>query len=388
MSSFDHILLYCSMYILAVACDIQYRLNIHSRSQIVKSDAISILPIVLTIFFIVTEGLRYGRGVDQIGNYGPFYLHCFSPNWSQDMESLFVWLNQIVYKLDITREIFPFGLIFVVFAAIFWTCLWILYKDYRNITKGFLLFAIFSTNYLTEWTIRQGVSFSFIFLCLHFLEKKKWIWFLICSLIVFGIHHGNAIVVLLIVSCYFIFNKKAFSWKITVPIFIILEYTMEVSTFLHVIQNVFSIVDLSELGGNFQGYIDNNVFEREAELAKEWERGNVTQFITVAFYSALIVLGSFVSKIKPDKIYIYNVFVIGIIIFEPFRLAGTISRLFLGPSTLWFIPLSLVLFRYKDLVCIKPCIYKMSKFIIYIYIILFWGRYVFLNPEANYVWNL
>lgn len=388
MSNIDHIFLYCVMYALAIACDKQYRLNNLSRLRIVRSDAMSIVPVLLTIVFIVTEGLRYGRGVDQIGNYGPFYLHCFSPNWSQDMESLFVWLNQIVYKLDITREIFPFGLIFVVFAAIFWTCLWILYKDYRNITKGFLLFAIFSTNYLTEWTIRQGVSFSFIFLCLHFLEKKKWIWFLICSLIVFGIHHGNAIVVLLIVSCYFIFNKKAFSWKITVPIFIILEYTMEVSTFLHVIQNVFSIVDLSELGGNFQGYIDNNVFEREAELAKEWERGNVTQFITVAFYSALIVLGSFVSKIKPDKIYIYNVFVIGIIIFEPFRLAGTISRLFLGPSTLWFIPLSLVLFRYKDLVCIKPCIYKMSKFIIYIYIILFWGRYVFLNPEANYVWNL
>lgn len=376
------------MYALAIACDKQYRLNNLSRLRIVRSDAMSIVPVLLTIVFIVTEGLRYGRGGDQIGNYGPFYLHCFSPNWSQDMESLFVWINQIVYKLDITRDVFPFGLIFVVFAAIFWTCLCILYKDYRNMTKGFLLFAIFSTNYLTEWTIRQGVSFSFIFLSLHFLEKKKWIWVLICSLIVFGIHHGNVIAVLLIVCCYFLFNKKAFSWKITVPIFIILEYSMQVSTFLNIVQNIFSIVDLSGLGGNFQGYIENDVFEREAELAKEWERGNVTQFITVAFYSALIILGSLVSKIKPDKIYIYNVFVIGIMIFEPFRLAGTISRLFLGPSTLWFIPLSLVLFRYRDLVCIKPYIYKISKFIVYIYLILFWGRYVFLNPEANYVWNL
>lgn len=389
MSNLDHILLYCTMFFLAIVYDKQYRLNIKSYSHTIHPDINPPIAILLASIFIIAEGLRYGRGVDQVGNYGPFYLHCLSPKlYSQDMESLFVWLNQIVYHVDFTIGIIPFGLIFVVYAIIFWICLWILYKDYRHITKGFLLFAIFSTNYLTEWTIRQGVSFSFIFLCLHFLEKKKWIWTIICSIIVFGIHHGNVVSVLLIVCCYFLLNKKAFSWKITVPIFIILEYSMQVSTFLNIVQNIFSVVDLSGLGGNFQGYIEKGAFAQEAEFAKEWERGNLTQFMTVAFYSALIILGSLVCKIKPDKIFIYNVFVIGIMIFEPFKLAGTVSRLFLGPSTLWFIPLSLVLFRYKDLVHIKPHICMISKFIIYIYLILFYGRYVFLNPEANYIWNL
>lgn len=388
MSNLDHIILYCLLYSLAIWYDRLYHLSLTCKNLYIKqSYPYPIIAILLSIIFLITEGLRYGRGVDQIGNYGPFYLHCMSPNlWVQDMEQMFIWLNQIVLSFDFTINTFPFGLIFIVYAAIFWICLWYLYKDYKSRTKYFLLFAILATNYITEWTIRQGVSFSFILLALHYLLNNNKKWFFFYSLIAFGIHHGNILIIFVLLGCFILLNKKPFSWKITVPLFILLECTMQISIFIDVIQKFLNLFDLSILGGNFQNYINNNAFENEAEISMEWKRGWITQFITVFFYSSLLILGNYACKIYKDNTFIYNAFVIGIIIFEPFRLAGTVSRLFICLSILWFIPLSLS-FNCKNIFK-DYLVTKIAKCIVIIYLILYWGRYVFMNPQANYIWNL
>lgn len=388
MSGLDHIFLYCLMFALAIVYDKQYRLTLYKSSTSIRPNILPLISDSLAIVFIITEGLRYGRGVDQIGNYGPLYLHCMSPNLiNHDMEQLFILLNQTIYKIDITRDFLPFGIIFIIYAAIFWFCLWHLYRNYSKISKCFLLFAIFATNYITEWTIRQGVSYSFILLGLHFLHRKRWKSVIICVILSFGIHHGNIISILLIGCCYTFLYKKPLSWKISVPVFVVLELFIQSTSVVNIVQNVLSHVDLTGFSGGYSSYVDNNVFERETSLAADWERGALTQILTILFYSALLVFGNLTCKINSKVIFIYNVFVIGILLYEPFRLSGTFSRLFLSASTLWFIPISIGLYHYKDMLS-KFKISRVCFLLIIFYLLLYNGRYVFLNPDAKYVWNL
>ena len=387
ISGVDHILLYCFMLLLAYIYDRQCRAisNIHYSCS--KSSSVVSLFLLGTIF-VITEGLRYGRGVDQLGNYGPFYQHCMNAKaWAQDLETLFVWINQAVYNIDPFRDVLPFGIIFVVYALIFFICLYTYYKDKKNETKLFLVMAILATNYITEWTIRQGVSFSFILLGLHYLEQKRWKWMLGAMIIAFSIHHGNILAIVLPVLFYYFLNDKVIPWKITVPLFVVLEYTMEVSVFQNFIQAISGYLDLSSLGGNFGKYMQNGALEHEAEVSEDWARGAMTQLLTVLFYSSLLLVGAEVCKKKNKVTYIYNAFVVGIMIFEPFRRAGSITRMFVALSCLWFIPLAYALFNYKQLNL--SCKFVKWAFVgVAVYIISYYGRYIFMNTEANYVWNL
>lgn len=386
MSGVDHILLYCTILLLAYVYDRQCRaINNIQISNGRNASAVTLF--FLGTIFVITEGLRYGRGVDQIGNYGPFYLHCMNAKaWFQEFETLFVWVNQVVYNIDPFRDALPFGVIFIVYALIFFICLYTYYKDKKKETKLFLVIAILATNYITEWTIRQGVSFSFILLGLHYLEQKRLKWMLGAMIIAFGIHHGNILAIVLPIVFYYFLNDKVIPWKITVPLFIVLEYTMQVSVFQNFIQAISGYLDLSSLGGNFGGYMQDNALEHEAEAAEEWTRGTMTQLLTVLFYSSLLLVGAEVCKKKNKVTYIYNAFVVGIMIFEPFRLAGSITRMFNVLSCLWFIPIAYAIYNYK-LINRNNKYVKWAFLVIVCYLLSFYGRYIFFNAEANYTWN-
>ena len=387
MSGVDHILLYCTMLLLAYIYDRQCRVinNIQFSSS---KDTSAVTLFLLGTIFVITEGLRYGRGVDQCGNYGPFYLHCMNAKaWFQEFETLFVWINQSVYKIDPFRDVLPFGIIFVVYALIFFICLYTYYKDKKKETKLFLVIAILATNYITEWTIRQGVSFSFILLGLHYLEQKRWKWMIGAMVIAFSIHHGNILAIVLPVLFYYFLNDKVIPWKITVPLFVVLEYTMHVSFFQNFIHTISGYLDLSSLGGNFGKYMQNGALEHEAEVSEDWARGAMTQLLTVLFYSSLLLVGAEVCKIKNKVAYLYNSFVVAIMIFEPFRLAGSITRMFNVLSCLWFIPIAYAIYNYK-LINRNNKYVKWAFLIIFCYLLGFYGRYIFFNVEANYTWNL
>lgn len=387
MSGVDHILLYCTILLLAYVYDRQCRaINNIQISNGRNASAVTLF--FLGTIFVITEGLRYGRGVDQIGNYGPFYLHCMNAKaWFQEFETLFVWVNQVVYNIDPFRDALPFGVIFIVYALIFFICLYTYYKDKKKETKLFLVIAILATNSITEWTIRQGVSFSFILLGLHYLEQKRWKWMIGAMVIAFSIHHGNILAIVLPVVFYYFLNDKVIPWKITVPLFIVMEYTMQVSVFQNFIQSITSYLDLSSLGGNFDRYMQDNALEQEADVAKDWTRGTMTQLLTVLFYSSVLLVGAEVCKLKNKVAYLYNAFVVGIMFFEPFRLAGSITRMFNVLSCLWFIPIAYAIYNYK-MINRNNKFVKWAFLVIVCYLLGFYGRYIFFNADANYTWNL
>ena len=85
-------------------------------------------------------------------------------------------------------------------------------------------------------------------------------------------------------------------------------------------------------------------------------------------------------------VYLYNSFVVGILVVEPFHLIGSLTRVFLLASVLWFIPLSLAYYHWRYIKSVK--LVRVSSYLILIYLISYFGRYVFLNPSATYVWNI
>ncbi|MGO5249091.1 EpsG family protein [Segatella copri] len=387
LSSVDHILLYCTIILLAYIYDRQCRVidNIHYSYN---NDTSVVTLFLLGTIFVITEGLRYGRGGDQVGNYGPFYLHCLNAKaWGQQFETLFVWLNQAIYKIDPFRDALPYGIIFVVYALIFFICLYTYYKDKKKETKLFLVLAILATNYITEWTIRQGVSFSFILLGLHYLEQKRWKWMIGAMVIAFSIHHGNILAIVLPVVFYYFLNDKVIPWKITVPLFVVMEYTMQISVFQDFIHIISGYLNLSSSDVTLVGYMQDDALAREAEESKAWNRGIVTQLMTVFFYSSVLIVGAEACKVKNKVTYIYNAFVVGIMILEPFRLAGSITRMFLVLSCLWFIPVAYAIYNYKQINNNNKMV-KWVFLLIICYLFSYYGRYVFLNAEANYIWNL
>lgn len=387
LSSVDHILLYCTIILLAYIYDRQCRVidNIHYSYN---NDTSVVTLFLLGTIFVITEGLRYGRGGDQVGNYGPFYLHCLNAKaWGQQFETLFVWLNQAIYKIDPFRDALPYGIIFVVYALIFFICLYTYYKDKKKETKLFLVLAILATNYITEWTIRQGVSFSFILLGLHYLEQKRWIWMIGAMVIAFSIHHGNILAIVLPVVFYYFLNDKVIPWKITVPLFVVMEYTMQISVFQDFIHIISGYLNMSSSDVTLVGYMQDDALAREAEESKAWNRGIVTQLMTVFFYSSVLIVGAEACKVKNKVTYIYNAFVVGIMILEPFRLAGSITRMFLVLSCLWFIPVAYAIYNYKQINHNNKMV-KWVFLLIICYLFSYYGRYVFLNAEANYIWNL
>lgn len=387
ISGVDHILLYCTILLLAYIYDRQCRAtnNIHYSSN---KDTSVVTLLLLGTIFVITEGLRYGRGGDQVGNYGPFYLHCMNTKvWGQEMETLFVWINQAVYWIDPFRDILPFGIIFIVYALLFFISLYIYYKDKKKETNFFLVLAIIATNYITEWTIRQGVSFSFILLGLHYLEKGKFKWMAGVMFIAFSIHHGNIVAIALLIAFYYFLNNKVLPWKITVPLFVVLEYTMQVSLFHGIMYTISSYADFTAWGGHFSIYMQDNMLEREVEDSETLARGPFTQFITVLFYSLVLIIGAETCRIKNKITYIYNAFVVGIMILEPFRLAGSIPRIFYGLSCLWFVPISYAFYNFK-LINNNNRFFKWAFGGIVCYLLSYYGRYIFFNAEANYIWNL
>ncbi len=379
MSSADHIFLYFFLYLCLVCCDIVTRAERTDYRRLYTK----IFTILSVIAYVTVEGFRYGRGVDYFG-YGPMYIHCFTRTTEQPA---FDFLMRAIKSIDISVSL-PYGICFHAYALIFITCLFKLYRRFCYESKYFLLFACFATLYMTEWTIRQGVSMSFVLTGIYFLLKKNYYIAGLFGLFAIFTHFGNTVSIVIIVMFFFFLNKKPLPVFVTIPVFIIMQNAFEI--LMPFMKTYIQSLDLSILGGSFQGYINNydRLLGTEAisAVADEWARSSFTQLATTLYYSGLILVGYYLHKIKPDKVFIYNCFVVGIMIIEPFRLIGNLTRVFVLLSILWFIPFSMATYYYKMLK--KFRCFQLAYWVVIAYLVMYYGRYVFLNPSATYVWNI
>lgn len=385
MSPIDHILLYCFLFWVADFWSKQPRSNT------------SVNKFLFVLFYVIVEGLRYGRGPDQIHVYGPEYLKCLSRSvLRENMEPLYMMILKSIRTIDPLVDTFPFGSIFIVYAFIFVLCLLKLHSYYKSYTKHFLLFALLATLFITEWPIRTGVGFSFMLPAIYFLSQcdlhrwktdKNFRWAILFLLIPPFIHKGDALGCVLILSFFLFCNHKVISWKVSLPLLLVLELSSAASGIMNSIFGYIQGFDImSNSDDKMAHYLDTSTLENEIESSLDGKRSVVTQILAIGYYSSMIIVGYIVTKAKRHSVWIYNLFICSMLIAEPFRLLGSLVRMFTPTSVLWFIPMSIAAYYYRE--------FKNNKFFVICYwffvayLIMYYGRFVFLNPEARYVWSI
>lgn len=392
-SSFEHIALYCFTFLLLYLYDIMYNSKRIDCARATKlgyptSGSISVyLFLVLGIgLSVLTEGFRYDRGVDQLGVYAPYYIQCNSGFiFSHDFEPLFAWINQTWNRIDPLLTYIPFGSIFIVYSLLEWIMMLIIYKSYRNVSRFFLLFGLISVFGVFENFVRQGLAISMTFAAIGLYNNKRWKWALLIAVASIFVHRGNAVFVAILIAFLFLFKNKPLNIKITIPLFIFFEFFVGLDSVFNIVGSVVSKLNISD-DAQFSGYLTNTDYiQSEIDLAENWQRGPITEFMTALRYIALFYIGWYMCKKIPKLSYIYNTFVVCSIFFEPFRLYGTLSRAFIGGSLLWFIPLSVSLFYWKN---IKNKKVRYSIIYVLLFTVLITGKFIFFNPGAKYIWDL
>lgn len=385
MSHIDHILLYTAMVLLAFVYDYYQRARWRGVRRITRFDT-SLTATLLAAVFIVAEGLRFGRGVDQ-ERYAFAYLNpdLFSADKAEHTGWLWMALNKYVLLHDPTTETLTYGIIFVVFASIFLCGLWRFTKDYEGRSLCMLGLGMLGMNYLVEWAVRQGISFAFVLLALHFLERKRWVAIVPCLLVAFNIHPGNSAAILFFALAYRFATRRTLPWVATVPVFLFLEFTTSLESVQNLLEQLTALVDPSSVGRGYDAYTNMSVVGGEAEMMyEEHSRSMLTQLLSAMFYASILVVCDKVGRYDPRHIYLFNVVALGCLLYEPFHLASTPARLFVPMACMWFVPLAILLYHRREWRGDK--VTRVAVALSLLYLVLYYGRYIFFYPEASYVW--
>lgn len=355
--------------------------DVQNRATIVPVKTKCILKVLCIFSFMLVEGLRYGRGRDYF-HYGSMYLR----NTTDTEQPIFEFLQNTLHHIDITTGILPYGICYIAYALIFILCLFKFSALFNNTTHIFLLLAILATQYITEWTIRQGVSFSFVLIALYFLEREKKCKCLANICIALGIHYANFFLVGLIFLCRLLLNKKPISLKVSIPCLFVCTFILKSENFLPYIASYVSSLDIAFLGEGFSHYTDSNRWLSENGTLTEMQRGLFTTILTAIFNIAIFIVGHSYHSRDKKWVYIYNLYVVSTLLYTPFYLVEILARILYPGTVFWFVPLSLFLYTKQKVTWNK--LVSCSWCCIILYLITYYGRFVFVNSTASFVWSM
>ncbi|MDR2834404.1 MAG: EpsG family protein, partial [Streptococcaceae bacterium] len=340
----------------------------------------AIVPIAM---FVFVTGSRYGWGNDYL-----WYRVQFENTWMITDQPVFLWLNEYLNNIGLN---YVGG--FMVYAFIFIVCSFIFIRSFGTESTYMYCVLIPAALFISTNTIRQGVGTAFILLALVFLHNKKWIFLGIAAIIAYYIHSATAITLAILLGSFFLV-KKPIHYAISIPLFLFF-------TLLYDVSNTAILSDFLEqyitLEGKFQSYIDEsgNWFGVNA-INKQYTRGTFELIFSSLFYCSLFYMGYLALKIRNDKriIYIFNVVVVGFMLFNAVVFFELLNRMALTLQMFYFVPVGYIIYVYCN-DCKQPeshhAILLKKHFPLGITFIIadilrFWGRFILLNPDADFFW--
>lgn len=387
ISNFDHIVLYLFLFLLYI----YWGKKNYDISEHQKFWAFAIIPILV---YSVIVGSRYGWGPDY-----PFYKFRFENAFTFPEEQIaFKYLNQGMNLLG-----FNYVGCYVFYSLIFITCAFFLIRSYGIFSKYMYAFILPATLLFISSAIRQGVSLSFLLLVIYALNQKKWLLAVVFAIIAMLIHSATLISIAVLVLFYFFFSNKPLTWKISIPLYLFFTFIFDVSK----IGFISNFLQTISIGGKFQSYLDNadGWFGADA-IEDKFSQGLFPLIMSSIFYIGIIFMGYFALNVRSDRkiIYIYNYVVLGIIFYRIVFLYQILRRLAEPMVMLNFIVLGYafyIFYQYKQLNIFSKQMYisnnktktevKIFDFLIVgiiCYLVLFWGRFIFLNENSLFFWNI
>jgi hypothetical protein len=385
MSNSDHVILFIFLF----SFFIFWGSNFKSTERNNNNRIYSLIPI---IFYSIITGSRYGWGVDYLS-----YKYRLENAFKFPEEQIgFRFINQTIKILD-----FNYVGGFIIYSFIFMSSAFLLIYSYKRISLYMFYFLIPTTLIFVTSIIRQGLAMSFVLLGLYFFNKKKWPFCIFALLIGISIHTTTIITIAILAGMYFV-SQKPFSWKITIPIYLFLTFFFNPSSIGFISGFIYQYISLDN---SFQSYIDNSDIWFSSEAAnKIYDQSLFAQIVSSLFYISIFYLGYVTLKFKPNSkiLFLYNTVILGILFYRVVFTFEILRRIAEPLIMLNFIILGYIFFVINGLKInknytgnlniqiIKDRLFPHHKYFtafIYIYFVLFFGRFVFLNPTAIFFWD-
>lgn len=343
----------------------------------------ALLPIIIVSFII---GSRTW-GADYY-NYKRQFVNTLYATLYMDQQPFFLFINSLLRGLG-----FNYVGAFSFYTFIYLLGMFCFVHSFGASSKYMYAFILFSYIGFGTDIIRQAFAMGFVFFMLYYYEQRKWMLAFVFAIIAFFLHSVTIITMTMFVSFSFLL-KNPLNIKYTIPIYLLLvfvykpEYTAFLAPFL-------SSIHLGD--SKFQGYLDDSDKWFSKNGANEiYTQGAGALILNTLFIIGLIYLGyQALKEKKNDRIAgIYNFVVVGYMMLRVFNNFEILRRIAIPMTLLWPIIMGYSIFilkKNKNTALMdrkSKKIMKISFFCIYLFLALYWGRFVFLSPEKMFYWQL
>ena len=380
MSSIDHVLLY-SLFFVVLYSFSKKSIQQYSEKGIWK------LAIFTIFLFVFIEGCRYGRGVDYLSyKYRYEHIDIFEP------QKLYLGINQFLHFIgaNYVGAFMFYSLIFIVGTFYF-----IRNTFDRQEAKWMYFGAIISMLLKFEAFPKQYLGLPFILCAIPFMFKRK-TWIIAILLVILGlnIHSGLTFLVFAIIGSYY-FLKRTLHIKYWIFILFIVYYILPPGLLSGFFTSILQSFNLGSLltSDHLTAYVENSDRWLGADsFIESTEQTFFTKSLQFLFEASVLISASLALSFKHNHriMFLYNLTALGFIFYRMFHGFEIFARLFGQLNIFWFVPMGYAIYVLTNINRVSKQRLIMKSCICYaiLYQVLYFGRFIFLNPEATYVWNL
>lgn len=370
MSSLDHIILYL---ILFGSAYLWSKADYTNRKQ---------LGLVFAVIYVFVVGSR---------TWGPDYAwYHYKVDHPTDLvvkedEIGFQWLNGIIRWICLNGD----GA-FYIYALILIIGVLCIINSYKDNGRYMCLLVIPAIMFETSTHIRQGVAFSFALISLYFFRKEKRMYAVLFAFIAFNIHKIIIVLFLFYFICFLLSRRKV-SIYIVIAIYTIATF---IPQFIN-LENFSQYLNFIQIDGKYESYVSNSErwFSQDASNI-EWQQSTVALILSFLYDISMFYVTNLYLKKQENKGIrtFFYLFAIGAIFIRFFFLNELLRRIFAMLYMVYFIPvgyaLGILLAKTKySLLKKERNIFIISVCLIFVYLVLYWGRFVFSNKDCNFLWT-
>lgn len=353
--------------------------------QTILSKRMGRIFLVLILLYSIIVGTRWDWGLDY-GWYKERFEHPF-----RYADEDFGWgmLNIWIGKLGLN-----YVGAYIIYSLIFIGGGIILIRSYRENKYMPFLFVLVTMGFSTL-AIRQAFAHSFVFLAISALNyncRRKWLYITACIVTILSIHPAALITLLLALTSYFFCYLIPLRVALPSYLFVCVCSNMLAQYIASRFPDYIQLIPLFET--KFVSYAERSEsWFGEEGLNEERIQSTSAFILTTIYYCCFIYLSSISLKYKYNAkvAYVYNVVLIGIMLLRFFILFEILRRIVDPLECLIFIPLGYALYfwyHYRMMMTKKERVYaKWAVRGIWLYLILYYGRFLFLRPDAGFVWS-
>lgn len=336
---------------------------------------IASLPVIAIVSFII--GSRtYGADYNW---YKYQFEHASLTSMLQEQQPFFVYINRFLTEIG-----FNYVGAFTTYTFVYLCGAFYLLRSYGTDSKYMFLFLLPSYIGFGTDIIRQTFATGFILFAIPLLDKKKYIGVGLLVAIAYAIH-SSTIVIFAIYLAFKYFSKKPLNPIYTIPLYILIVLFYD----SNLTGNIAPYISKLNLGDSkFQGYVDASDRWFSNDAANDiYSQGAAALFVNTLYVVGLFYIGYIALRCKLNTriIPIYNIVVVGYILLR-MVFQFEILRRFAIPMTMFFpivIGYSLsVSSKIKNIRYIKISILS-----VFLFLITYWGRFIFMYPDGKFFWD-